>query len=252
MTVSETETSHEERLATFVRNRYFYGKLLDVHHFELEQDYLNGKRWLINRTVCGYGVICGLDVQCDAKGVRVTPGIAIDRGGHEIVVPVKTDPIPLPQKSKPAHANGGHDCADEEWMNVCLCYQQCEGDPAPVLSDDCGDATACAASSIVERYKVIIRPGKAPAIDLESSVGDVILNGRINYYALVERVTRQCPKLPTDLCIPLANIRLPAENQPCDEIDITVRPIVYTNDLLFEMLLAAIGESQLRSRGGKH
>jgi len=41
---------------TFVRNRYFYGKLLDVFHFELEQNYLNAKRWLLTRLVTGYGV----------------------------------------------------------------------------------------------------------------------------------------------------------------------------------------------------
>ena len=50
-------------LKTPVRNRYFYGKLLDVFHFELEQSYFNAKRWRLNRRVFGFGVICGLDVQ---------------------------------------------------------------------------------------------------------------------------------------------------------------------------------------------
>src|SRR5262245_25915743 len=85
----------------FVRNRYFYGKLLDVHHLELEQDYLNGKRWLLNRLVSGYGVICGLDVQPAQKGraVVVTPGIALDRGGREIVVACTSEPIAIPPRS---------------------------------------------------------------------------------------------------------------------------------------------------------
>jgi hypothetical protein len=254
MHAMETETGQGEQLAAFVRNRYFYGKLLDVYHFELEQQYMNSKRWLINRLVSGYGVVCGLDVECsgDGKGVIVGPGIAIDKAGYEIVVPRKTDPIPLLARTKPTHELGQHECPDEEWVHVSLCYRQCEADPVRVLSDECGDATTCSASSIVERYKVTMQYGKAPSPDLESTSPDLIVNGRVNYYALVERVTRHCPKIPVDTCIPLANVRLPQEGQPCEEIDINVRPIVYTNDLLFEMLLAAIGETQLRSRGGKH
>jgi hypothetical protein len=39
-----------------VRNRYFYGKLLDVHQLEMEQEYFNAKRQLLNRLVTGPGV----------------------------------------------------------------------------------------------------------------------------------------------------------------------------------------------------
>ena len=116
-----------------------------------------------------------------------------------------------------------------------------------------GQATDCSASSIQERYKVLIREGKAPEIDLDCSVPDFIMNGRLNYYALVERITRHCPDAPSDLCIPLANIRLPDGEdvlEPSD-IDICVRPIVYTNDLLFDIILSLAGESSVRLRGGK-
>jgi hypothetical protein len=70
------------------RNRYFYGKLLDVYHFEMEQTYFNSKRWLLNRFVTGPGVVCGLDVELtpDRQGVIVQPGLAIDRCGHEVIV----------------------------------------------------------------------------------------------------------------------------------------------------------------------
>src|SRR4029079_915508 len=95
--------SHEMKkhsLQTFVRNRYLYGKLLDVFHFELEQDYLNGKRWLLNRLVSGYGVLCGLDVQPadNGRGVVVTPGGALDRGGREITGPRTREPIAIPER----------------------------------------------------------------------------------------------------------------------------------------------------------
>ena len=37
----------------FERNRYFYGKLLTVRDFEVEQRYHSGKRALLNRTFLG-------------------------------------------------------------------------------------------------------------------------------------------------------------------------------------------------------
>ena len=49
-------------LAAPQRNNYFYGKLLDEFHFQMEQHYMNQKRWLLNRLSLGTGVLCGLEV----------------------------------------------------------------------------------------------------------------------------------------------------------------------------------------------
>jgi hypothetical protein len=243
-------------LQTFVRNRYFYGKLLDVFHFELEQDYSNGKRWLLNRLITGYGVVCGLDVQPAEKvrGVKVTPGIAIDRAGREIVVPRASAPIEIPERppKDPKQHSQGY-CDNEEYVHLCICFQQCDSDPTPVLVDDCGQTESCSSSAIQERYKLITRDHKAPEIDLDCGVPDFIMNGRLNYYALVERVTRGCPELPADLCIPIANIRLTDGDEPLEvsDIDISPRPIVYSNDLLFDIILGLVDETPAYNRGGK-
>src|SRR5919109_1439798 len=90
---------HDAKPAEFfipVRNRYFYGKLLDVFHFELESDYMNAKRWLLNRAVTGWGVVCGLDVKLAEEGraIVVTPGIAPYSWGREIVVSADSHPRP--------------------------------------------------------------------------------------------------------------------------------------------------------------
>ena len=42
------------RLSAPVRNRYYYGKMLDAWHLELEQVYGNRKRWLVNRLSRAY------------------------------------------------------------------------------------------------------------------------------------------------------------------------------------------------------
>jgi hypothetical protein len=121
------------------------------------------------------------------------------------------------------------------------------------MVDDCGQATSCSASSIQERYKCIIRDCKAPEINLDCGLPDFVFNGRLNYNALVERVTRGCPELPSDLCIPLADIRLPEGDKllEASDIDISPRPIIYSNDLLLDIILAMAGETPAYNRGGK-
>src|SRR5690349_4837394 len=69
------------------RNNYFYGKLMDVPHFEMEQSYGKTKRWLLNRLGLGYGVLCGLQLSIKDKKVCISPGVAIDAYGREIIVP---------------------------------------------------------------------------------------------------------------------------------------------------------------------
>jgi hypothetical protein len=119
--------------------------------------------------------------------------------------------------------------------------------------DDCGETTTCSNSSIQERYKLILRDCKAPEGERDYGITDFLLNGRVNYYALVERVTRGCPNLPSDLCIPIANIRLPEGDAQLEvsDIDISPRPIVYTNDLLFDIILGLVDQTPAYNRGGK-
>jgi hypothetical protein len=78
-------------LKKFERNNYFYGKLMTVDDFKQEQNYFNGKRHLLNRTVSGGGIICGLEAEVvdgnpKCLVVKVSKGVAIDCCGREIVV----------------------------------------------------------------------------------------------------------------------------------------------------------------------
>lgn len=249
-------------LKTFVRNRYFYGKLLDVSHFESEQAYFNEKRWLLNRLVTGYGVICGLNVGLtdDSKQIWVDPGVAIDQAGREIVVPVRSKPIPLPVPEAPPAEDlkpAGHhddDADDGAVASVYICRHDCPGDPEPILASDCDSPAPCSTGSTRERYTIEIRPCKAHRMDIMCQIPDVFTGGRLNYKELAEFVTSCCPPAPCDPCIALANIKLAHSGQCCShgDIDITVRPIVYTNDLLFELMLGLTSYNQNRPKGGKY
>jgi hypothetical protein len=89
------EEKEEFVLHQFQRNRYFYGKLMTVRDFELEQEYFNGKRYLLNRLIHGKGILCGfynLELFPEESGeVKIRfrdGGIALDSLGREIVVPI--------------------------------------------------------------------------------------------------------------------------------------------------------------------
>jgi branched-chain amino acid transport system substrate-binding protein len=129
-----------------VRNRYFYGKLLDADHLELEQRYFLERGRLLNRLTLGRGVLCGLKVEREGNQVVVWPGVAVDGLGREIVVtrPLRTDPWELERED---------DSGDnEEALVLLLCYHECDAEPAPVLVADCEIHEECVPSVVRERF----------------------------------------------------------------------------------------------------
>lgn len=243
-------------LKTPVRNHYFYGKLLDVFHLELEQEYFNSKRWLHNRLVTGPGVVCGLrvDLTEDEKSIVVGPGFAIDRCGREIIVACPSKPYPLPelppfeshktrkgydaepkrgkQQDEPPHR---HYC-EIPFAHVVLCYHECEADPVPAMAGDCETVSLCASGSVREQYSIEIREGFAPRRE-SSFPGNIVYGGEVNYRALTDYIMESCRPYPDDCCIPLANIELFEGNYAWNpEMDNSIRPIVYTNRLLWDLI----------------
>lgn len=257
MAVTDTLPASQKLWKSPERNRYFPGKMLDVYHFELETGYMNAKRHLLNRLISGYGVVCGLDVRpgADERHVIVTAGVAIDKWGREIIVPEDLKAVEIPSYLLPKGGGSQNDKQDdykkddgddEVVVRVMLCYHECEADPTPVLGGDCGTVEECAAGIIRERYRITLKEGAAPPIHLECRVPDLFRGDRIDYDALVKHVSEGCRQAPADPCIPLANLRLGGDGHKCDpdRIDISIRPIVFTNDLLFEIILSLLAEGR--------
>jgi hypothetical protein len=266
MAVIETQPGQRTDLKSPVRNRYFYGKLLDVYHFQLETHYFNAKRHLLNRLISGYGVVAGLDVQCgaDPQQIILQPGLAIDKWGRELLVPETTAPIVIPADvvqdaidHSPDAAPGqgqGQPPAAGGTVRVLLCHHECESDPTPVLAGDCGTVGECEPGTIRERYRVVFKAGAAPAPQLGCQISELLYGNQVDYQALTKWVSASAAEAAPDPCIPLANIDLTADGgHACDpdRIDITIRPIVYTNDLLFEIILALTKPATPDSRRAK-
>jgi hypothetical protein len=279
-------------LATPRRNRFFHGKMMDVYHFELETAYGIAMRRLLNRTVTGDGVVCGLDVVRghDPCSIQVTTGVAIDGWGREIIVPADSAPVVIPaaliervcggraepyagsaaesstedveqggdrpppdEDEQPVAARSsrrrdyGHDRHDDDGcVTVTLCYHECESEPVAVLAGDCATTAPCAPGAIREQYRIGFEPGCADPVEVSCRFPDILRQGELDYGALARWVTRECPDPPRNPCIPLANVRLNCEGDDCDidDIDIEIRPVVFGNAILFDMLTRIVEEEQ--------
>lgn len=67
------------------RVNFVAGQVLSAEDLQIEQDYHRSMRQLQNR-VHGHGVIRGLEVAAGEDGIVISPGIAIDAQGRELVL----------------------------------------------------------------------------------------------------------------------------------------------------------------------
>lgn len=139
----------------FERNHYFYGKLLSVDDFELEQKYMNDKRRMLNRFIFGMGVVSGLYViQVDEQTISVESGIALDSWGREIVVDV-------PVIQKLSLLDGFEDGSSKEagYVYLCLEYDEKETDPVHNIAGSVPSGQeqgALSFSKIKEDYRLFL------------------------------------------------------------------------------------------------
>jgi hypothetical protein len=66
------------------RNNYFIGKRLTPQGYRAEQEFLNGRRRLLNRAIHGWGVVHGFALRVDGGMLSIGEGLALDRLGREL------------------------------------------------------------------------------------------------------------------------------------------------------------------------
>ena len=100
------------------RNRYYYGKLLTVRDFEVEQDYFRSKGRLNNRVLHGAGVVCGMGVSAsDDATLLIESGMALDYLGREIAIEE-----PLVRKLQMLEGYDGLKDSDDAYL--CLAFHE--------------------------------------------------------------------------------------------------------------------------------
>ncbi|MEO5817971.1 MAG: hypothetical protein ABIT20_22070 [Gemmatimonadaceae bacterium] len=228
------------RLMSPTRNRYYYGKLLDSYHLELEQDYGNNKRWMLNRLSLGAGVLCGLNVGANADGtrIRVSSGVGIDYFGREIIVPQTSQPFDPTQPTDDCGRPVG-DPIRQGAVTLYLCYHECEAEPAPALVDECGDS-ACENGLVRERYRLRVAAGlPAPPGSISDAECDTIsaqpAPGLTRRTVICRTLGGPCAA-PDDSCIPIATFDV--NGGVVGPIDTcTFRTTVYSNAVLLDLIL---------------
>lgn len=131
------------------RVHYFFGQLLRPEDLEAEQDYHRSMRYLHNRLL-GDGVVHGLDVTVgDGSTVVVSPGLAIDPCGRELVLP---DQVSVDVKVSTDQ--------DASWVVTATWEQQPDSFVAAL--EECADEALF--TRWLERPRVaLVPPGEAPA-----------------------------------------------------------------------------------------
>jgi len=216
----------ESEIDFFERLNYFFGKLLTVRDFLSEQSYFNEKRWMLNRQSIGWGVICGLEVievdDCPTQ-VKVKPGLALDRYGHEIFLgkeetidllpkekenpaSLKRPPLrPTPEPTPPP---------DYKIFYICIQYKECLTEPIPAPVQKCGvPENECFFSRVRELYELKSLDELPTTGESEAEIGcpEIITDPCSN------RFKKPCKERISCDCIVLAKVTL--ENGKIAEID---------------------------------
>lgn len=228
------------RLVSPARNRYYYSKLLDAEHLELEQAYGNIKRWMLNRLTLGSGVLCGLEVVLtgDKLKARVQSGVAIDGLGREIIVPMLSIAVD-PTQPTDSCGNAAGDPVRSGDVTLYLCYLECQAEPATVMVSSCDDDRHCENGLIRERYRLRIGAGPSRPRGLSDKDCNRIFGGPggiARRSALCEVIDATCAP-PEEICVPLATLTLD-ENGMITNVDQCLsRRTVYSNAVLLELIL---------------
>ena len=116
------------------RNRYFYGKLLTVRDFEVEQQYTRNHLHLMNRLGAGPGVLCGLGVSAsDDSTLLIESGAALDYSGRMVV-------LEEPALRKLQMLDGYEELLGKDTGWLCLTYDETAQEPVNAVGTDPGQS----------------------------------------------------------------------------------------------------------------
>lgn len=116
------------------RNRYFYGKLLTVRDFEIEQRYNCTKRELLNRVLQGVGVVCGFGITAsDDTTLMIESGLALDYQGREIVLPETVF-------RKLQMLEGHETLSGKQDAYLCVAYDETAAEPVNAVGTEAGSS----------------------------------------------------------------------------------------------------------------
>ena len=225
-------------LQTLERNRFYYGKLMDVRHWTVEQEYGIDARRLLSRLGLGTGVLCGLGVSIADDGcLWIEPGAAIDFAGREILVP---DRICIQHPEQPTDCLGradGDPVTDGD-VTISLCYHECLAEPAPAIACGCDTVERCEAGIVQEKYCVRVDRGDPPTpapFPCDTIYPAPPPDGFDRRHTIFDTLAGPCAPASDD-CVVLATVAFATGKAPVVD-PFTRRRTIYSNQALFELIL---------------
>lgn len=213
-------------ISPFERNKYFYSKLLTVRDFELEQRYGIEKNHLINRLVLGEGIVCGLEIQLerptetDILSVTLTPGVALDRNGREIVVSKTFD------KTLEIKSSGT--------QYIYLEYQERDREPIADIANGTSEKSGDRYNRVLESFRLLLSSDVPPESETRAELTAESLDELAEEY--YNRSLKTCPQLKYER-IPLAVVDITDNKATLNEEETQkVRPILPSNPMLYDLL----------------
>lgn len=189
----------------FERNNYYYGKLLSVDDFRLEQKYGNDKRRMMNRFLYGTGVVTGMNVVAvDDTSLLIENGLALDDTGREIVI---DEPV-----VRPLHMLEGFSDYEEDrntgYLYLCVAYEEEEAQPVHSISHS-GQKSGTAYNKIKEGYRLFLTRNEPETYNLSSR--SLFENSQVIYWGNGIRVRQILPRFargkePVELKIEVENM----------------------------------------------
>jgi hypothetical protein len=222
------------------RNRFFYGKLMDTRHWELEQEYGIQSRRLVNRLGLGAGILCGLGVRIgDGGTVCIDPGVAVDACGREIVV---GETVSLSRVDQPtddcAHPIG--DPVRNGPVTIWLCYHECGSEYTRLTGGDCGHREKCVPGLLDERFALRIGagpPDRQPGLTADAcqSIFPGDPQGPPRRQVVASLLAGPCTDR-ADSCVPIATVSLD-DAGAATAVGVDYRTPLYSNQELFDLLM---------------
>jgi hypothetical protein len=170
------------------RVNYIHGLVLGVDEFNQEECYLLEKDRLHNRSLHGYGTVCGIQVsqedQTTGLEIKVDAGMAISPSGQVIQVP-RTQCAILNEwlashGEEIAEVLGSPSIAGPLSLYLMLCYRECKTDLVPIPTGPCQSLEETTAPSrIADDFSLSFELQEPPDEHFESVMqgfSDLLLN----------------------------------------------------------------------------
>ena len=135
----KTAYSDTANLDPYKRVNYENGLVLGVDEFRQEELYHFEKRRLHNRSLHGYGTVCGLRIYANGPRIKVEPGIAVNPKGQEIRVPQAQCAQLNDWLARNREKVEGFLSSPPQNLPLylVLCFRECPTDKALLLSGSC-------------------------------------------------------------------------------------------------------------------